>query len=93
MARNTQRGGDGILGVIQNIRNVFLAGTNAKPQNAPIVGSVAPTTHASTFDNKNFTFSGDLKNYDYDSILRNKQKNINELYALADYYVDKDPIF
>lgn len=81
------------MGVIQNIRNVFFAGANAKPQNAPIVGSVAPTTHASTFDNKNFTFSGDLKNYDYDSILRNKQKNINELYALADYYVDKDPIF
>ena len=49
--------------------------------------------YASTFDNRNITFSGELSNYDYDSILRDKQNNINSLFELSDYYVDKDPIF
>lgn len=48
---------------------------------------------ASTFDNSNITFSGELSNYDYDSILRDKQNNINSLFELSDYYVDKDPIY
>ena len=46
-----------------------------------------------TFDNRNITFTGDLSSYDYDSILRDKQSNINSLFELSDYYVDKDPIF
>lgn len=46
----------------------------------------------STYDNRNITFTGDLSDYDYDSILRDKQKNINSFFELADYYVDKDPI-
>ena len=33
-----------------------------------------------TYDNRNFTFTGDLASYDYDSILRDKQNNINSLY-------------
>lgn len=46
-----------------------------------------------TYDNRNITFTGDLKSYDYDSILRDKQANINSLYELSDYYIDKDPIY
>lgn len=45
-----------------------------------------------TYDNRNITFSGDLADYDFDAILRDKQRNIVSLYQLADYYVDKDPI-
>ena len=45
-----------------------------------------------TFDNTNFTFSGELADYDYVSILRNKQDNITSLYQLSDYYTDADPI-
>ena len=37
--------------------------------------------------------SGDLASYDYDNILRDKQRNINSLYELSDYFVDADPIF
>lgn len=33
-----------------------------------------------TFNDRNITFSGDLVNYDYGSILRNKQRNIIKLY-------------
>ena len=38
-----------------------------------------------TYDNRNITFTGDLTDYDYDSILRDKQNNINSLYELSDY--------
>ena len=51
------------------------------------------TDTTATYDNRNITFTGDLSSYDYDAILRNKQANINSLYELSDYYVDKDPIF
>lgn len=47
----------------------------------------------STFDNKNITFRGELKGYDYDKILRDKQKYIYDLYSLSDYFCDKDQIY
>lgn len=50
-------------------------------------------SYVSTYDNRNITFTGDLKSYDYDAILRDKQRNINRLYELSDYYIDKDPIY
>ena len=46
-----------------------------------------------TFDNRNITSQAVLSEYDFDKILRNKQANIISLYELANYYVDKDPIF
>lgn len=49
--------------------------------------------YVSTYDNRNITFSGDLTDYDYDAILRDKQTNITSLFELSDYYVDKDPIY
>lgn len=45
-----------------------------------------------SFSNSNITFSGELSGYDYGSILRNKQDNIQSLYQIADYYSDADPI-
>lgn len=46
-----------------------------------------------TYNDKSVTFTGDLADYDYDAILRDKQRNIIRLYELADYFVDADPIF
>lgn len=45
-----------------------------------------------SFSNSNFTFSGELSSYDYVSILRDKQNNIQSFYQLSDYYTDADPI-
>ena len=45
-----------------------------------------------SFSNSNFTFSGELAAFDYVSILRDKQNNIQQFYQLADYYTDADPI-
>lgn len=44
------------------------------------------------FDNSKITYSSELSSVDFDSILRDKQTNINTLYQLADYYCDADPI-
>lgn len=46
-----------------------------------------------TFSNDKITFNGSIVGYDYTSILRDKQANINRLYELSDYFVDSDPIF
>ena len=56
------------------------------------VGKEADQETIQSFSNSNFTFSGDLSSFDYVSILRNKQDNIQSLYQLADYYTDADPI-
>lgn len=45
-----------------------------------------------SFNNSNFTFSGELSDFDYVGILRNKQDNIQSFYQLSDYYTDADPI-
>lgn len=45
-----------------------------------------------SFSNSNITFSGSLAGYDYGSILRNKQDNIELLYQIVDYYADADAI-
>lgn len=44
------------------------------------------------YDNSNITYKNDLSSVDYDAILRDKQTNIINLYMLADYYTDADPI-
>lgn len=44
------------------------------------------------FDNTRLSTNGDLSGFDTDSILRDKQGNIDRLYQLADYYVDADEI-
>jgi len=49
-------------------------------------------TTIQSFSNSNFTFSGELSDYDYVSLLRNKQDNIQSFYQLSDYYTDADPI-
>ena len=55
-------------------------------------GNEKDTITIQSFNNSNFTFSGELADFDYVSILKNKQDNIQRLYQLMDYYVDADPI-
>ena len=57
------------------------------------VGAEEETRPTMTYNDRAITYTGDLASYDYDSILRDKQGNINSLFQLADYYVDADPIF
>ena len=55
----------------------------------------ADTDVSNTFNNRNVTYRGDLAGCHYDELLRDKQKweNWVTLCKLANYYVDKDPLF
>ena len=48
-----------------------------------------------TFSNSNPTYRGDLRGFDYEKLLRDKQlwQNYVSLCKLANYYVDEDPLF
>jgi len=45
-----------------------------------------------TFNDRSITYNGSLENYDYESILRQKEQNINSFYELSDYFVDADDL-
>jgi hypothetical protein len=91
------------MGWFDNVRKaVFGAGGAPSPVESQPVGQMAVgflddgTTDVKsfqTFNNNNITFTGNLIGFDYTSILRDKQKNINDLYKLSDYYYDADPIY
>lgn len=75
-----------------------LFGRNEKPaaQPAPRIvvgaGKERDEITIQSFSNSNFTFSGELSEFDYVSLLKNKQQNIKQFYQLSDYYTDADPI-
>ena len=72
--------------------NTMTATPPPKTQNIVVGAGKDEDKILQTFDNTNFTFSGELSDYDYVSILRNKQDNITSLYQLSDYYTDADAI-
>lgn len=87
------------MGLFDRFRNTQTNSVNstvAKPT-PTIVAAVTPTESEQswqlTFNDRKITYTGDLKGFDYTNILKDKQTNINQLYQLADYYVDADPIF
>lgn len=45
-----------------------------------------------TFNDRSITYNGSLENYNYESILRQKEQNINSFYELSDYFVDADDL-
>lgn len=45
-----------------------------------------------SYENKDITFRGELKNYNYNALLKDKQTNINKFYELSAYYVNSDNI-
>ena len=79
---------------IDRIRGRAQPRAEPEPKPAAVI-AVGAKDEASTmtYNDKTITYSGDLASYDYDAILRDKQRSINSLYELADYYVDADPIF
>ena len=45
-----------------------------------------------TFNDRSITYNGSLQNLNIDTILRQKQDHINDIYQLADYYVDAEEL-
>jgi hypothetical protein len=46
-----------------------------------------------TYENKDHSFKGELKNYNYNAILKDKQTNIYKLMELSNFYIDADSIY
>ena len=81
------------MGLFDRFRRRESAGVDVPRQNIAAGAMDSDSDYVHTYDNRNITFTGDLADYDYDAILRDKQTNINSLFELSDYYVDKDPIY
>ena len=83
------------MGWFQRLRGAVLPRDEPKetPKAEIAVGAKDDGRSTMTYNDKSITFNGDLASYDYDNILRDKQRNINSLYELSDYFVDADPIF
>lgn len=45
-----------------------------------------------TYPDDRVGFRGNLKNYDYDEIIQNKEEHLHDIYALADLFVEQDSI-
>jgi len=82
----------GLIDRLFSRKETVVADQPQKKQIAVGAGKESDQETIQSFSNSNFTFSGDLSNYDYVSILRDKQNNIQSFYQLADYYTDADPI-
>ena len=85
------------MGIIDRLfgreTTVAVAEQPRKKQNIVVgAGKEGDLETIQSFNNSNFTFSGELADFDYVSILRNKQDNIQRIYQLVDYYADADPI-
>ena len=89
------------MGFFDGIRNALAQRSEpvkrdqAAPREYVCVGAEDMTSGevVQSFSNDNITFSGNLSGYDYQSILKDKQKNIVKLYELSDYFSDADPIY
>lgn len=82
------------MGAIRNfIDRVFPPEPVSQKKPVTAARGTKTKTSISTYDDKNITFRGEISTYDYDAILREKQKRIIELFELSDYFVDADPIF
>ena len=82
------------MGLFDRFANRNKTTVAEQPQIKIAVGANSNDDYTSieSFNNSNFTFNGDLSGFDYVSILKDKQNNIQQFYQLSDYYTDADPI-
>jgi hypothetical protein len=68
----------------EEVNEIFIGADLTKPSNS--------LYKVFSYENTDFTFRGELKNFNYNNILKDKQQNIYKLFELANYYVDSDDI-
>lgn len=71
-----------------------ISAPSVQPQTETSVAAKEDENVTVTFNNKNFTYNGELAGLDYNAILRDKQNynNIQSLFSLSDYYTDAEPL-
>lgn len=65
---------------------------NAKKPASSFAVSETLNDVSGTYNERSITYNGSISDLDYDSLLRQKQKNINKFYELCDYFVDADDL-
>lgn len=80
------------MGFFDRFRRQPSPSTVLTKQKRQIAVAASQNDVSSTYAERQITFSGTLAGYDYRAILKSKQKNIQRLFELADYYCDADPI-
>lgn len=75
----------------QNIDSITAYAHDHKPGTSYAVAATINDV-SGTFSDRSITYNGSLQNLDIDAILRSKQDHINDIYQLADYYVDAEEI-
>lgn len=76
-----------------NLNNVSAYEHDHKPNTAFAIAASLDDNVSLTYADKNITFTGDLQNYDYSAILRQKQSHIYDIYNLSDYFLDAEELY
>ena len=72
--------------------NTMSAYEDKKPNASAFAVAESAADVSSTYNERSITFNGSLNDYDYESLLKQKQQNINKFYELGDYFVDADDL-
>lgn len=76
-----------------NLNNVSAYEHDHKPNTAFAIAASLDDNVSLTYADKDITFTGDLQNYDYSTILRQKQSHIYDIYQLSDYFLDAEELY
>lgn len=76
----------------ENLDNMSAYEHDHKPTSFAIAASLDKDVSL-TFADKEITFTGDLQNYDYSRILKQKQSSIYDIYQLSDYFLDAEELY
>lgn len=79
--------------MVNEIDNMKMFPDGNSRQSAIALASSMTDNVTGTFADRDITFTGDLSGYDYNTILRQKQSHIYEIYQLADFFVDSEELF
>jgi len=79
--------------VAEQIDSVSAYAHDHRPSTAFAIAASLDDNVTLTYADKDITFTGDLQNYNYASILKQKQSHIYDIYQLADYFLDAEELF
>lgn len=76
----------------EKIIDTMVVYNNEKPNASSFAISENIRDVTGTLNERSITFNGSLSGYDFESLLRQKQSNINTFYELSDYFTDADDL-
>lgn len=77
----------------ENLDNVSAYEHDHNPSTSFAIAASLNNDVSLTYADKDITFTGDLQNYDYSKILKQKQFSIYEIFQLSDYFLDAEELY